>query len=63
MANMSYCRFENTYRDLRDCLNDMNSTDFLELSETEQNYRNKLVEMCKEIAEQFEVEEEIINED
>lgn len=63
MANMSYCRFQNTYRDLRDCLNDMNSTDFLELSETEQNYRNKIVEMCKEIAEQFEVEEEIINED
>ena len=63
MANMSYCRFQNTYRDLRDCLNDMNSTDFLELSETEQNYRNKIVEICKEIAEQFEVEEEIINED
>jgi hypothetical protein len=58
MANMSYCRFENTYRDLKDCLNDMNSTDFYELSETEQNYRNKIVEMCKEIAEQFEVEEE-----
>ena len=62
MGNMSYCRFENTYRDLKDCLNDMNSTDFYELSETEQNYRNKIVEMCKQIAEQFEVEEEIIEE-
>jgi hypothetical protein len=58
MANMSYCRFENTYRDLKDCFNDMYNTDFDELSETEQNYRNKIVEMCKEIAEQFEVEEE-----
>jgi hypothetical protein len=36
----------------------MYNTDFDELSETEQNYRNKIVEMCKEIAEQFEVEEE-----
>jgi hypothetical protein len=62
MANMSYCRFENTYRDLRDCFRDMSETDFYELSETEQEYRNKIVVMCKEIAEQFE-EEEIIEED
>jgi hypothetical protein len=62
MANMSYCRFENTYRDLRDCFRDMSETDFNELSETEQEYRNKIVVMCKEIAEQFE-EEEIIEED
>lgn len=59
---MSYCRFENTYRDLRDCFRDMSETDFNELSETEQEYRNKIVVMCKEIAEQFE-EEEIIEED
>jgi len=58
---MSYCRFENTYRDLRDCFRDMSETDFYELSETEQEYRNKIVVMCKEIAEQFE-EEEIIEE-
>lgn len=58
---MSYIRFENTYRDLKDCFNDMNSgTHFSELSETEQNNRNKIVEMCIEIAEQF-VVEEIIN--
>lgn len=62
MANMSYCRFENTYRDLQDCFNDMCNTDFDELSETEQEYRNKIVDMCKQIAEQFEVEE-IIEED
>lgn len=63
MANMSYCRFENTHRDLQDCFNDMFcGTDFEELSETEQIYRNKIVELCKEIAEQFEVEE-IIEED
>ena len=59
---MSYCRFENTYRDLRDCFRDMSETDFDELSETEQEYRNKIVVMCREIGEQFE-EEEIIEED
>ena len=57
MGNMSYCRFENTLRDLRDCRKDMSETDFYELSETEQEARNKLVALCKEISEQFEEEE------
>jgi len=59
MGNMSYCRFENTYKDLLDCFNDMSETDFDELSETEQLYRNKLVHLCGIISEYFEeVEEE-----
>lgn len=62
MGNMSYCRFENTLRDLRDCYKDLSETDFYELSETEQEARNKLVALCKEISEQFE-EEEMIEED
>ena len=62
MGNMSYCRFENTLRDLRDCYKDMSETDFYELSETEQEARNKLVALCQNISEQFE-EEEIIEED
>lgn len=62
MGNMSYCRFENTLRDLRDCRKDMSETDFYELSETEQEARNKLVALCKNISEQFE-EEEMIEED
>ena len=59
---MSYCRFENTLKDLRDCYKDMSETDFYELSETEQEARNKLVALCQNISEQFE-EEEIIEED
>ena len=51
---MSYCRFENTLKDLRDCYKDM--------SETEQQARNKLIALCKDISEQYE-EEEIIDED
>jgi hypothetical protein len=61
MGNMSYCRFENTLKDLRDCYKDMSETDFYELSESEQEARNKLVALCQNISEQFE-EEEIIEE-
>lgn len=38
MSNMSYCRFENTSRDLSDCvsaLRDMSAEDMLELNEYE----------------------------
>lgn len=52
MANMSYCRFENTYRDLLDCVNTLSEalddgltyTEFLDtLSETEQYYFKRLL--------------------
>lgn len=63
MANMSYCRFENTLNDLRDCYEDMAyGKDFSELSKSEQKARNRMVELCKIIADEFE-EEEIIDED
>lgn len=37
MSNMSYCRFENTVSDMRDCLDAMldENFDFSELNETE----------------------------
>ena len=47
MANMSYCRFQNTYIDLRDCFDNMDGYD---LSEREFKYRKLLIEMCIEIA-------------
>ena len=37
---MSYCRFENTYNDLRDCYNNIDNTD---LSKTEAAARIKLI--------------------
>lgn len=52
MANMSYCRFENTYNDLKDCYLNIDN----ELSESEENYRKKLIKLCKEIAEYCESE-------
>jgi hypothetical protein len=51
MANMSYCRFENTYRDLLDCLSAMND----KLCGSEFGYRESLVDVCKQIIEEHEL--------
>jgi len=51
MPNMSYCRFENTYKDLLQCLSAMNEP----LSEDEQAYKRRLVDVCKEIIEEYEL--------
>ena len=45
MTNMSYCRFENTYDDLRDCFNNWDVK-----SESEEEYQALLVNLCEEIA-------------
>jgi hypothetical protein len=47
MANMSYCRFENTLRDLRDCYDNMYSSD---LSKSEFDARKRMIELCITIA-------------
>jgi hypothetical protein len=46
--NMSYCRFENTLMDLRDCEEHLYDSD---LSENEVRARSKLVDLCAQIAE------------
>ena len=50
MPNMSYCRFENTMRDLRDCLNHINN-------EAENNHdeeaRWEMIQLFTEVAEEF----------
>ena len=47
MANMSYCRFENTLGDLRDCYEHMDDSD---LSESETKARAKLIIECVDLA-------------
>jgi len=47
MANMGYCRFQNTEKDLRDCLDSILDGD--ELSEEEEEAKNSLVDICQEI--------------
>jgi hypothetical protein len=49
MANMSYCRFQNTYNDLIDCYDNLNGS----LSESEKRYRERLVELCQSIVDEF----------
>ena len=53
--SMGYCRFENAYMDLYDCNEHLWDDD---LSEREEKYRKFLVRLCKEIAEDYELEEE-----
>jgi hypothetical protein len=50
--NMSYCRFENTYNDLRDCYDWMLHPDS-SLGQHEQEALPGLVELCRTIAEEF----------
>lgn len=52
MGNMSYCRFQNTVRDLQDCVNAMNNG--LELSKEELNSFIRMVNLCRDVAENYE---------
>lgn len=53
MANMSYCRFENTYSDLLDCYESLQNKSIDELSESEKKYALKLIKLCSDISEDF----------
>lgn len=58
MANMSYCRFQNTLPDLRDCFDNLDDSD---LSPEEATARKGLVKLCQRIvddAEWLDLEEE-----
>jgi len=49
---MSYCRFQNTLQDLRDCRDNMDG----DLTTEESAAKEKLVELCREIAQNYEDE-------
>jgi len=53
MGNMSYCRMENTYIDLVDVENNIDSVS----SKSEHKYRKKLIQLCHEIAASYEPDE------
>lgn len=46
MVNMSYCRFENTYKALQECIKHVQ--DGVETSPQEINYANKLYKACED---------------
>lgn len=55
MSNMSYVRFQNTLRDLRDCGDALDEIDgnLAELSKEEARAADRLILMCSQIAERF----------
>lgn len=59
MANMSYCRFQNTFSDLEDCVRALENGDTL--SEDEMWYASKMRRLCESFIEAldgYEPEEE-----
>jgi hypothetical protein len=50
MSNMSYCRFENTLADLRDCYENWDSK--LE-NESEVKARARMLKLCKDIVDDY----------
>jgi len=50
MSNMSYCRFENTLQDLRDCYENWDAE--LE-SESEKKARVRLLKLCQDIVDDY----------
>lgn len=57
MANMSYCRFENTSSDFQDCinaLNEINEGECEALSSMEYSAAARMYRMCEEYMEAFE---------
>lgn len=48
--NMSYCRFQNTLQDLRDCYYNIEEVE--DMSVEEKRARRQLIELCAEIADE-----------
>ena len=55
MSNMSYCRFQNTFKDLQEVVDDWGSKT---LSKTEDHYRNEIYELALTIVDMGLPEEE-----
>ncbi len=51
MSNMNYCKYRNTLNVLRDCQYTIN--DIVDNNEDEERARQKLLDLCIEIAEEF----------
>jgi hypothetical protein len=50
MGNMSYCRFENTLKDLRDCYQHMEENP---CSDEEEKARKALIKLCLKISDEY----------
>ena len=61
MGNMSYCRFENTASDLRDCLNAIHRGEINDLSSYEINGLKSIMNMASELVEMEDDITELLN--
>lgn len=50
--NMSYCRFENTYSDLADCVDALEDNNIN--SESEHNYARRMYDLCQKYIDTYE---------
>ena len=50
MPNMCYCRFENTYQDLMDCLENIHVD---ASNERDEQYRQKMIQLFTEVGEDW----------
>jgi len=63
MGNMSYCRFENTARDLADCVNAINNGEIYELSsDYEVDGLRNLLRLAKDVVDNESYIENALNE-
>ena len=63
MSNMSYCRFENTSKDLEDCLYAIENGEYTDLDRREKDGLERILSLCEEILNmQEEIEDEIYSE-
>ena len=60
---MSYCRFENTARDLRDCVEAINNNETEDLNNYERDGLEELLILSKEIVNMEDYINDILNED
>ena len=60
MANMSYCRFENTYNELVDCIENLNKS---AENERDERQRIRLIELMIDIVNSGDAEEALEVED
>jgi len=56
MANMSYCRFENTYHDLLDCLQNITE----ETNDRDERFRKRMIDVLVQMVEMCESEEDLM---
>ena len=65
MANMSYCRFQNTAQDLRDCVNSLEEgydLDDLDLSNDETYAMKRMRNLCQDFLDAYDRLEEMTEE-